>query len=521
MTKAYSYIRFSTPEQRKGNSLDRQVALAADYAAKHGLELSTETYEDLGVSAFSGANAETGALAAFREAVEKGLIDQGSYLLVESLDRISRLNPRKAVRILEDVCDAGITVVTLSDGKAYTSESLSSDPVSFLMSILVFMRSNEESVIKSQRLLKVWASKRGKAETGNNPLTRATVAWARVTDDRAAIVAIPERVEVVQGIFRDFLAGIGAETIARELNKSGVEPWGTGGKKAKQWGNSYVKKILRNPAVTGKFTTHTLIRTSTEKKRVPQQTLDNYYPAVIDSMTFERVQELLEGKGTQGRKCSQEVKNILSFLGKCPVCGSTMTRTNKGANQYLVCVKAKSGAGCVNRNVPYDKIESAILKNIPRMLPVIETDSPERQAIRLKIAKLGRETEQRRAEINRLIGLVKSGKLENNAVVWEDDDQDEKTFRTVRDEIQMLEMFIGMTTAQITQLESEYQKSNPRIVDEKFQALLNSIKDGASMAEINASMRGIFSEAVIDYDKSRVRLKFRHRDLVLQVAWDE
>jgi hypothetical protein len=36
---AYSYIRFSTPEQEKGDSLRRQEKDAEDYAKKHGLTL--------------------------------------------------------------------------------------------------------------------------------------------------------------------------------------------------------------------------------------------------------------------------------------------------------------------------------------------------------------------------------------------------------------------------------------------------------------------------------------------------
>lgn len=42
MTKptAYSYIRFSTPEQRKGHSFQRQYELTQKYAKEHGLELN-------------------------------------------------------------------------------------------------------------------------------------------------------------------------------------------------------------------------------------------------------------------------------------------------------------------------------------------------------------------------------------------------------------------------------------------------------------------------------------------------
>jgi DNA invertase Pin-like site-specific DNA recombinase len=82
--KAYSYLRFSTPEQAKGDSHRRQAELAERYAQEHGLELDRSlTYEDLGVSAYKGANAEGGRLGDFRTAVRDGVVPRGSYLLVE------------------------------------------------------------------------------------------------------------------------------------------------------------------------------------------------------------------------------------------------------------------------------------------------------------------------------------------------------------------------------------------------------------------------------------------------------
>jgi len=68
--KAYSYLRFSTPEQQRGDSFRRQTQLAQDYAARHGLELDQElSFQDLGVSAFRGRNQETGRLGDFLDAV--------------------------------------------------------------------------------------------------------------------------------------------------------------------------------------------------------------------------------------------------------------------------------------------------------------------------------------------------------------------------------------------------------------------------------------------------------------------
>src|SRR5215207_3150924 len=88
---AYSYIRFSSPEQAKGDSLRRQTEAAAAWCERHGVTLDTSlTLHDLGTSAIRGAhrdNPDKHALAAFLKAVEGGKVRKGSYLVVESLDR--------------------------------------------------------------------------------------------------------------------------------------------------------------------------------------------------------------------------------------------------------------------------------------------------------------------------------------------------------------------------------------------------------------------------------------------------
>ena len=63
--KAYSYIRFSTPEQALGDSERRQVESARDYATAHGLELDESlTFADKGAVLF--VNGERHAIPASR-----------------------------------------------------------------------------------------------------------------------------------------------------------------------------------------------------------------------------------------------------------------------------------------------------------------------------------------------------------------------------------------------------------------------------------------------------------------------
>ena len=93
MLIAYSYKRFSSPEQARSDSIRRQTKATADWCERRGLQLDeTLRMVDAGVSAFRGKNIEddAAALAGFREAVRAGQVPKGSYLVCESFDRLSR-----------------------------------------------------------------------------------------------------------------------------------------------------------------------------------------------------------------------------------------------------------------------------------------------------------------------------------------------------------------------------------------------------------------------------------------------
>ena len=111
--KAYSYVRMSTDIQLKGDSLRRQKESSKKYAEENNLEL-IETLQDIGISAFSGKNSKDGALGVFIEAIESNKIEAGSYLLVESLDRLSRddLSPELRTKYLDFIHRATESILT-------------------------------------------------------------------------------------------------------------------------------------------------------------------------------------------------------------------------------------------------------------------------------------------------------------------------------------------------------------------------------------------------------------------------
>jgi DNA invertase Pin-like site-specific DNA recombinase len=354
--RAYSYIRMSTDLQLKGDSLRRQLEASSAYAAANGLDLVDEArLEDIGVSAFKGANVAEGALGRFLDAAKAGKVPAGSFLLVESLDRLSRQEVRKALNTFLSIVDAGVNIVTLADNRVYTAQK--TELVDLLTSLVIMSRAHEESRIKSQRVGAAWANKRANAKA--RPLTAMCPAWLRLSRDRTQYEVIGERAAIVKLIFEDSASGIGNYSITQRLNRRRVPHFG----KSKGWHPSYISKILKSRAVIGEFQPHRLI----EGKRQPDgDPIQNYFPAVVDEPTFYRAQlglsqRLNRGAGRKGAF----VSNLFSGATVCAYCRSPMKFENKGpppkGANFLVCDGARRGLGCKIARWRYDHFEASFL----------------------------------------------------------------------------------------------------------------------------------------------------------------
>jgi DNA invertase Pin-like site-specific DNA recombinase len=208
--KAYSYIRMSTEGQLQGDSLRRQTDRSRLYALEHELDLDeSTTFRDIGVSAFRGENLKQGALSRFKAAVLNKEIAQGSYLLVESLDRFSRDDVDIAVAEFFQLLRAGINIVTLIDGRVFSPRQ--KDPMDLILSVLMLWRANNESKHKSDRLSQSWANKR--AHAMDRKLTAACPAWLQLSADKTKFDVMPDRAAVIKSIFADSANGIGNYTI--------------------------------------------------------------------------------------------------------------------------------------------------------------------------------------------------------------------------------------------------------------------------------------------------------------------
>lgn len=355
---AWSYLRFSTPKQQWGDSLRRQTDAARAYAARHGLKLEDRTYQDLGVSGYTGRNIREGALGAFVKAVEEGKVKRGSYLLVESLDRLSREKVLAAFESFRRLLELGVVVVTLQDERQYTKESLSESFTDLMMSLLTMQRAHEESLTKSRRLSAVWQNKRKTAATAGVPLTKMCPSWLTLSDDRKIYVEIPDKVKTVRHIFDLAASGRGHESIARTLNREGVKPIG----RATHWHASFVLKILENQAVIGTFQPGRRASDPEGRRRyirVFDEPIPGYFPAIIPTALYLKVRQARKERRVPAGP--RTMTNLFQGLLSCGHCGGPMHLRNHGKRHqkwsaaYLVCSKTRAGAStCPRGDTPWD-----------------------------------------------------------------------------------------------------------------------------------------------------------------------
>lgn len=398
MPKAYSYTRFSSEKQGRGDSLRRQTEKAAQFVIKRqdlGLELdTTRNISDPAMSAYRGTHLKRGALAAFITAVENGTIEEGSYLLIESFDRLSRQSSHESLTLLLNLVRSGVTLVTLNDERIYNEETISGVDGTFtLMQSLVSMaRAHEESVTKGIRVKAAWDRKLLRIADGVQ-LTKRVPFWLQ-TDRKV----IPEKVLLVKEIFRMHGAGIGGTKIAKELNAIGVKtPTGRG-----LWQQSTIRKLITGKHVLGILTT----ADGTDH-------LD-YFPQIIDEETWLAA-NAMTGSG-QATKAASKPKPLAGVI-KCK-CGASMRHQGRTGRikkdgtrnqwRYFICAKAAVGGKCPFISIPQDTVLSRLaqeIKNIYSYAIAWTGETPTLEARKLAL-QLAREDLEQSFELYKIVKSV-------------------------------------------------------------------------------------------------------------------
>lgn len=319
---AYSYIRFSSLGQGGGHSLKRQSGTApGDWCKRNGANLSTKTYEDLGVSAYTAedrVDPDRKGLRRFLNAIEEGAITKGSILLIENLDRLSRDHQRAAIRLVNRILDGGVHIVTLNPERVYRHDAgPDSQLIDAITMIVELNRGHQESARKSFLIGKAWEAKKQAARATGRPLTNRLPAWVKMVDEvrdergrliGGRLVLIPDRAATVRRIFELSAAGYGLACIVGRLTADGVATFGRSGK----WVKSNVSNILKDRRAIGEY----------QPKRAKGKAADGnpiagFFPAVpgVDQELWLRCRGGSEKRVNRpGRRAAGGLVNIFNGL---------------------------------------------------------------------------------------------------------------------------------------------------------------------------------------------------------------
>lgn len=388
-----SYIRFSTKVQGEAtkSSTPRQRRRAERWCEKHGLSISPLRFTDLGVTGSTGKHLE-GALGLFLEALEEGVrIKPGDILLVEAIDRLSRLERLDAMELISRIVRAGVTIVTSEDGVEYSLESLNKTKglLQKLAGKIEAARDYSEQL--SERLSEAWALKHEDAIDGI-PTRKRCPAWLN-WDQCAGHYVENEHAATVREIYR--LArphldedrverpGMSSHSIARVFNEAntaakdrgesvrwplfgrglnirglrGDEDEDTraeierGNERARMrlsrgWTSGAITRILNKKTVYGEVQ----LLKKIEGAYTPWQRVI-MYPEVVPSGEYDVVRRVREARRTvYADKSEDRVNNLFSHRAKCIHCGASLvfhdTKRRSKNHCYMICRARKEGGLC-------------------------------------------------------------------------------------------------------------------------------------------------------------------------------
>ena len=418
----YSYLRFSDPKQSTGSSTDRQLAYAEKWASEHGLQLdSSLTLRDEGLSAYHQQHIKSGALGVFLRAVEDGRVPHGSVLIVVGLDRLSRAEPIQAQAQLAQIVNAGITVVTASDGKAYSRTRLKENPMDLVYSLLVMIRAHEESDTKSKRvkasirrLCEGWqnGTYRGRVRQGHDP------EWIKETE--AGWEIDPERAAAVRRAVELYVQGHGGKGIVQRLDAEGLRLYST----TRVNVTTQVYRVIKMPQLAG------IKPVSLDGE---EYQLKDYYPAVLSADEWTELQRVAAQSGR--RRVKGDLPHIITGLGitVCGYCGRPMSgqhlatkkrlpdgRIRDGYRRLLCASAAAYGGGCaVFGSTSVAPVERAIMSYCSDIVNLQALYGADRSQIpRAQVVAARQEVDQISAQLDKLTDAMLASADEGTPAVF-------------------------------------------------------------------------------------------------------
>ena len=368
ITALYPRLSHEDELQGESNSISNQKRILETYAKQNGFS-NLRWYTDDG---YSGANFQRPGFQAMLADIEAGKV---GTVIVKDMSRLGRNYLQVGMYTEMIFPQKGVRFIAINDG---VDSAQGHNDFAPLRNIF-----NEWLVRDTSKKIK--AVKRSKGMNGK-PITSKPV-YGYLMDEDENFIIDEEAAPVVKQIYNLCLAGNGPTKIARMLTEQQIPTPGTleyrrtgstrryhPGYECK-WATNTVVHILENREYTGclvNFKTEKLsykVKHSVENPPEKQVIFENHHEPIIDTQTWERVQELRKQRKRPNR---YDEVGLFSGILFCADCGSVMYQqryqTDKRKQDCYICGSYKKRtADCTAHFIRTDLLTAGVLSNLRKV----------------------------------------------------------------------------------------------------------------------------------------------------------
>ena len=368
ITALYPRLSHEDELQGESNSISNQKRILETYAKQNGFT-NLRWYTDDG---YSGANFQRPGFQSMLADIEAGLV---GTVIVKDMSRLGRNYLQVGMYTDMIFPQKGVRFIAINDG---VDSAQGENDFAPLRNIF-----NEWLVRDTSKKIK--AVKRSKGMSGK-PITSKPV-YGYLMDEDENFIIDEEAAPVVRQIYSLCLAGNGPTKIARMLTEQQIPTPGTleyrrtgstrryhPGYECK-WATNTVVHLLENREYTGclvNFKTEKpsyKTKHSVENPVEKQAIFENHHEPIIDTQTWERVQELRKQRKRPNR---YDEVGLFSGLLFCGDCGSVMYQqryqTDKRKQDCYICGSYKKRtADCTAHFIRTDLLTAGVTENLRRV----------------------------------------------------------------------------------------------------------------------------------------------------------
>lgn len=327
MNNIVIYARYSSSAQTE-QSIEGQLRVCKEYAERKGFNVLHE-YIDRAMTGTNDNRPE------FQRMITDSSKKEFDFVLVYKLDRFSRSKYDNAI-YKHKLQQNGVKVIS-------ATEAISDTPEGALMEGLLEMFAEMYSKDLSQKV------KRGMRENILKGLTIGGRMLYGYKVENKKVVINEEQAPAVKFIFEQYANGVRKKDIVKQLNEMGYRT-----NKGQKFTPNGIQDKLSNRKYLGEYKNE-YIESS------------NYFPQLIDKVTFDKVQERL--KHNKRFATLPKEKFLLSGKVYCGHCGANMIGTSGTSHtgrlhSYYTCLERNKRHNCDKSNENKLKLEEDVFNKV-------------------------------------------------------------------------------------------------------------------------------------------------------------